>query len=754
MSKELKTQPRPDFYTAGGTLKATAPSYIERAADKQLLEAIRKRHFCYVLTPRQLGKSSLMVRTAFQLKKDGMQSAIIDLTGIGTDLNLEAWYSGQLQRIAKQLPLRTNYLDWWQQQRHLGAVQRFSSFLTDVVLKEVVEPVVVFVDEIDTTLSLPKYSDDYFAAIRALYNDRTINPELERLTFVLLGVVSPSDLIKDPQRTPFNIGRRIPLTDFTLEEAQALAAGLAPVADLALALLERVLFWTGGHPYLTQKTCSRVAQWAQVEWNPSDVPLVVDDLVHNMFLSEAGRNTDDNLRFIRDQVLETTDSAQLFESYRYIRRREVVDDTELDPLLVKLKLSGLIKATDVGVLNVRNPIYERVFDESWIRTELSERKAQPAVQEFTYDAFVSYSHLDADWVKGYLLPRLEGAGLKVVIDYRDFEPGAPLVTEIEQAVTSSRYTIIVVTPAWVATEWSELESLLVQSFFDPAAINRRLIPLLLTPSKLPPRIGMLAVADFTRQDRWEREIERLLSALDAPQQMPPVKISVPPIPETFGKYNTGAIRQLLKETFDDEGIMALTFDHFRPVYEQFSTDMSKNWKIQLLIEHAEKQDLLDFLLDRVAELNPRQYRRFSDQLEAKGKTYNLFMGHTWTYSADYHRLVDLINAVPNFKWRNYSVPRHDPAVDPNTDAGRRTLIREMDQQIRPVSCVIIIAGMYAAHRYWIQKEIEIAQGYGKPIVGVVPRGQERTPKVVQDAAVEMVRWTTASIVGAIRRHSL
>ena len=136
------------------------------------------------------------------------------------------------------------------------------------------------------------------------------------------------------------------------------------------------------------------------------------------------------------------------------------------------------------------------------------------------------------------------------------------------------------------------------------------------------------------------------------------------------------------------------------------------------------------------------------------KTYDLFISHAWTHSADYYRLVDLINAAPNFKWRNYSVPRHDPAVDPNTDAGRRTLIREMDQQIRPVSCVIIIAGMYAAHRYWIQKEIEIAQGYGKPIVGVVPRGQERTPKVVQDAAVEMVRWTTASIVGAIRRHSL
>jgi len=136
------------------------------------------------------------------------------------------------------------------------------------------------------------------------------------------------------------------------------------------------------------------------------------------------------------------------------------------------------------------------------------------------------------------------------------------------------------------------------------------------------------------------------------------------------------------------------------------------------------------------------------------KTYGVFISHAWRYSVDYNHLVELIQAAPYFRWRNYSVPRHDPATDPNSETGRTTLARELDQQIRPVNCVVVIAGMYVAHRYWIQKEIEIAQRYGKPIIGVVPRGQERTPTVVQDAAVEMVGWTTASIVDAIRRHSL
>ena len=136
------------------------------------------------------------------------------------------------------------------------------------------------------------------------------------------------------------------------------------------------------------------------------------------------------------------------------------------------------------------------------------------------------------------------------------------------------------------------------------------------------------------------------------------------------------------------------------------------------------------------------------------KTYSVFISHAWAYSADYYRLVDLIKAAPYFKWRNCSVPRHDPVIDPNSEVGKRTLTRELDQQIRPANCVLVISGMYAAHRYWIQKEIEIAQRYGKPIVGVLPRGQERTPRVVQDAAAAMVGWTANSIISAIRCHSL
>lgn len=136
------------------------------------------------------------------------------------------------------------------------------------------------------------------------------------------------------------------------------------------------------------------------------------------------------------------------------------------------------------------------------------------------------------------------------------------------------------------------------------------------------------------------------------------------------------------------------------------------------------------------------------------KTYDIFISHAWTYSKDYYNLVDLLNSAANFKWRNYSVPSHNPVIDPSTEAGKRALKKELDQQIRPVNCVLVISGMYATYREWIQNEMDLASGYNKPIIGVIPWGQERVSTAVSSVAKQMVRWNTDSIVAAIRKWSI
>jgi hypothetical protein len=131
---------------------------------------------------------------------------------------------------------------------------------------------------------------------------------------------------------------------------------------------------------------------------------------------------------------------------------------------------------------------------------------------YSYDVFISYSSKDKDWVRHDLLPKLDAAGLRVIIDYRDFEVGTPTLENIERAVDSCRHTVLVLTPNWVSSEWTSFESLLVGTS-DPAARRRRLIPLKLEPCSLPARIAMLTFLDFTEPSRRADEMNRLVRGL-------------------------------------------------------------------------------------------------------------------------------------------------------------------------------------------------------------------------------------------------
>src|SRR5262245_3470382 len=96
---------RESFYVTGGTLRHDTPSYVERQADKDLYEGLTHGEFCYVLTSRQMGKSSLMNRTAARLRESGLTVALLDLTAIGQNLSPEQWYGGLLERLGYQVGL-------------------------------------------------------------------------------------------------------------------------------------------------------------------------------------------------------------------------------------------------------------------------------------------------------------------------------------------------------------------------------------------------------------------------------------------------------------------------------------------------------------------------------------------------------------------------------------------------------------------------------------------------------------------------
>jgi AAA-like domain len=354
------------FFTVGGTLRPDDPSYVVRVADRILEEQLRIGVFCAILTARQMGKSSLMVRIARRLVAQGTRCAVVDLTAIGTKVAADGWYLGVLAPIRNQLRLTVDLAAWWAEHEAMGRPERFALFLRDVALAQGDTPLVIFIDEIDTTLALDaRLRDDFFVAIRAIANERANTPtsSFTRLTFAFFGVATPDDLVGDRRRTAFNIGVQIQLDDLSLHDASPFQAGLeSAYPGNGTRILQQIFEWTGGHPYLTQKLCAAAVRTAR---QPNDEH-IVDKLIHTQVLDEGAN--DDNLAFVRSRISGTPIETQrdLLTLYSRVLRGDLVRDDESSIIQNQLELTGLVKVVD-GQLVVRNQIYRTAFDQDWVR---------------------------------------------------------------------------------------------------------------------------------------------------------------------------------------------------------------------------------------------------------------------------------------------------------------------------------------------------------------------------------------------------
>jgi hypothetical protein len=384
-----------DIFQAGAALRS-GKLYVERSADAELFESLARAEFCHVLAPRQIGKTSLCHRAMRRLEAQGARCALIEVLSMGTKTaSVEQWYRTFAERLASQLKLSLDLSAFWQKHSDKTPVERFTQLIREEAAPREGSPVVIVVDEIDALLSRPLLGDEFFGAVRAFANARAQTPAYEHLSFCLVGVCAPTDLVSDKLVTPYNIASRaIRLEDFSRAELDAFAGHLAGTETEGdpRALLDAIFHFTEGHPYMTQSLLVRLTARDRAftsipplsprEEAEARPPLTEEErvkaLVDGKFLNpEDGR--DPNLAYAEERFKAYEggpDGAAILRLYRRLIEGERIAAKSDNPSQMALRLTGMAAERRDGegiVLRVRNPIFASVFDRAWVKEREAKR---------------------------------------------------------------------------------------------------------------------------------------------------------------------------------------------------------------------------------------------------------------------------------------------------------------------------------------------------------------------------------------------
>jgi len=365
-----------EFFAVGAPLHAVKASYIRRRADDLLYEAAVAGRYAHVIAPDRSGKSSLVAATAARLENHGVRVAVLDLNQIGVRDGAQdagRWYYNVAYRLLRQLRIRFDLQEWWQDKSMLGNRQRLFEFYAEVLLQNVSDDIVVFVDEMQCVEEVA-HADQLLASIRAAHNARATDPDFLRLTFVLLGECDPLVLVNEPEVSPFNVTQAIPLDDFSRGDLDRFAPEFQVPRDRAEEALDRIFHWTRGQPYLSQKLARAVSR----DLGDGDVAEQVDRIAAQQLAGKAALHNEPHMSHIHRQVMSTGKQREaLLNLYGRIRKGITVSADLGSAAQRRLLATGLVEVDEAGDLRVRNRAYGAVFTARWANDNLRIRWQAP-----------------------------------------------------------------------------------------------------------------------------------------------------------------------------------------------------------------------------------------------------------------------------------------------------------------------------------------------------------------------------------------
>ncbi|MDR3047514.1 MAG: AAA-like domain-containing protein, partial [Bacteroidales bacterium] len=337
--------------------------YIEREADRQIENIIRDMgRPGYVLVSRQMGKTNLLLNAKRRLESADDIYAYIDLSNPFEDLRscFENIVDTILDTNEEKLSTinetiknnRKQQIDIPPHKQHLNELR--------LIVKNIQGKLVIILDEIDA-LTKKTYSDQIFAQIRSIYFSRANYKEDNRLTYILSGVIEPNEIIKDPKISPFNIGEKIFLNDFSKNEFENFIA--KSQLDLSEEVRQRIFYWTDGNPRMTWDVCSEIEDRYR---NTEITQINVDDLIREMYLTTFDRSPVDNIREI---VKYDRELRNAIIEIAYKKGKEVSDKIKS-----KLYLSGITNYNDNNDIHIKNEILKKSLSLDWIKKVEEEDK--------------------------------------------------------------------------------------------------------------------------------------------------------------------------------------------------------------------------------------------------------------------------------------------------------------------------------------------------------------------------------------------